>query len=258
MKNLTGLKILFKASEWLIILGLLVTSGFFVKDVWKKYQLKDTSIKVSTKELNRMKDRPTITICFDPNAKPLTLEDYGTNMLEFMTSRAKEPNVSVPYPELYHAVVYRVGIDFNITLKLHDKKYNLLIDNEDVSDEISQIIEFETIYTLWKGLCYRITQKIKVVEDMMNTIVIHFNKAMPDKDIPKHVDLFFTSENNPYGVISLKWLDGDELGFVLKPREMYYYYTDLAIRQYKFTNKQKYTGQGSCSNKPTIECTTFG
>ena len=45
MKNLTGLKILFKASEWLIILGLLVASGFFVKDVWKKYQLKDTSIK---------------------------------------------------------------------------------------------------------------------------------------------------------------------------------------------------------------------
>ena len=101
-------------------------------------------------------------------------------------------------------------------------------------------------------------KQIKVVEDMMNNIVIHFNQSMPDKDIPKHVDLFFTSENNPYGVISLKWLDGDELGFVLKPREMYYHYTDLEIRRYKFTNKQKSMGQRSCSNKSTIECTTFG
>ena len=103
---------LFKVWEWLIMIGLLVGSGFFVKDVLIKYQSGDTRFKVSTKELNKMKDRPTITICFDPNAKPLALDDYGTNMLEFMTSRAKEPNVSVPYPELYHAVVYRVGIDF--------------------------------------------------------------------------------------------------------------------------------------------------
>ena len=143
MKISTILKILFKALEWLMILGLLVASGFFVKDVWKKYQSNDTSIKVSTKELNKMKDRPTITICFDPNAKPLALDDYGTNMLEFMTSRAKEPNVSVPYPELYHAVVYRVGIDFNITLKLHDKKYNFLIDNEVVSDEIPKSLNLK-------------------------------------------------------------------------------------------------------------------
>ena len=258
MKNLTGFEILFKALEWLIILVLLVASGFFVKDVWNKFQSKDTGIKVSTKELKNMNDRPTITICFDPNAKPSSLNQYGTTMMEFMSTSAKEPNVSVPYPELYHAVVYRIGIDFNITLKLHDKNYTFLIDNEDVPKEISEIIEFEVIYTLWKGLCYRITQKIKVVEDMMNSIVIVFNASMPDEDIPEHVDIFFTSEKNPYGVLSLKWIDGNELGFVLKPREMYYYYTDLTIRQYKFTKKQKSTGQRSCGNKSTIECTTSG
>ena len=129
---------------------------------------------------------------------------------------------------------------------------------QDVPKEISEIIEFEVIYTLWKGLCYRITQKIKVVEDMMNSIVIVFNASMPDEDIPEQVDIFFTSEKNPYGVVSLKWIDGNELGFVLKPTEMYYYYTDLTIRQYKFTKKQKSTGQRSCGNKSTIECTTSG
>ena len=249
---------LFKALEWLIMIGLLVGSGFFVKDVWIKFQSGDTSIKVSTKELKNMNDKPTITICFDPQAKPSALRQYGTTMQNFMSIRTEEPNVSVPYPEFYHAIVYRIGIDFNITLKLHDKNYTLLINNEDVPKEISEIIEFEVIYTLWKGLCYRITQKIKVVEDMMNSIVIVFNASMPDEDIPEHVDIFFTSEKNPYGVLSLKWIDGNELGFVLKPTEMYYYYTDLTIRQYKFTKKQKSTGQRSCGNKSTIECTTSG
>ena len=93
---------------------------------------------------------------------------------------------------------------------------------------------------------------------MMNSIAIDFNPSMLDEDIPHDVDVFFTSEKNSYGVISLKWTDGNELGFVLEPREKYYYYTDLTIRQYEFTNKQKATGQRSCRNKSTIECTTLG
>ena len=63
----------FKALEWLIMIGLLVASGFFVKDVWIKFQSRDTSIKVSTKELKNMNDKPTITICFDPSAKKSAL-----------------------------------------------------------------------------------------------------------------------------------------------------------------------------------------
>ena len=258
MKISTNLKILLKALEWLMILGLLVASGFFVKDVWKKYQLKDTSIKVSNEKLKTMKDRPTMTICFDPNAKPSVLDQYGTNMLEFLSMRAKEPNVSIPYTELYHAVAYKVGIDFNITLKLHENNYTLLIDNENIPEKISQIIEFEVIYTLWLGLCYRITQKIHVEEDLMNTIVIDFNESMPEEDIPEYVDVFFTSEDNPYGVISLKWIDGKELLFRLNPRKDYFYYTDLTIRQYNYAKKQKSTGQLSCTIKTAYECITFG
>ena len=249
---------LFKALEWLVMIGLLVGSVFFVKDVWIKYQSGDTSIKVSTKELRNFNDKPTITICFDPQAKPSALNQYGTNMLEFITTKAKDPNISVPYPEFYHAAVYRIGIDFNITLKLHENNYILLIDNENIPEKISQIIEFEVIYTLWLGLCYRITQKIHVEEDLMNTIVIDFNESMPEEDIPEYVDVFFTSEDNPYGVISLKWIDGKELLFRLNPRKDYFYYTDLTIRQYNYAKKQKSTGQLSCTIKTAYECITFG
>ena len=204
-----------------------------------------------------MNDKPTITICFDPNAKQSALNRFEITMPEFMSSQAKEPNVSISYPELYHSIAYRIGIDFNITLELNEKNYTLLIDNEDVPKEISQIIEFEVIYTLWQGLCYRITQKIKVQEDLMNSLMIDFDKSMPEEDLPRQVEVFFTSENNPYGVISLRWIDGDELGFVLNPKNKFYYYTDLTIHQYEYREKQKSTGQ-SCSQNSTIKCSTLG
>ena len=258
MKQLSFTEKLFKALELFILVGLLVASGFFVKDVLNKYQAKDTSIKISTKELKNLKDKPTITICFDPNAKQSALDRFEITMEEFTSSQFREPNVSISYPELYHSVAYRIGMDFNITLMLHEKDYTLLIDREDVPEEISRIIDFEVVYTLWKGLCYRLTQKIKVEEDFMNTLLIDFSNNMPDEDIPEHVEVFFTSENNLYGVISLNWIDGDELGFVLNPKKKFYYYTDLTIRQYEYTKKQKSTGHGSCSQKSIVECTTLG
>ena len=55
------------------------------------------------------------------------------------------------------------------------KKYTLLIDREDVQEEISEIIDFEVTYILWKGLCYRMTKKIK--EELMNSLMIDFNTA---------------------------------------------------------------------------------
>ena len=258
MKQISCTEKLFKALELLIMLGLLVAAVFFVKDVWNKFQAKDTSTKISTQELKNMNDRPTITICFDPNAKQSALDKFDITIEELTSSEFRDPNVSISYPELYHSIAFRIGIDFNITLELHEKRYTLLIDREDISEEISQIIDFEVIYTLWKGLCYKITQKIKVEEDLMNSLYIDGSINLPDEDIPNHVEVYFTSENNQYGVISLRWIDGDELGFVLNPKEKFYYYTDLTIHQYEYAKKQKSSGQGSCSQKSIIECTTLG
>ena len=100
MKQLSGAEKLFKALEWLIMLGLLVASVFFVRDVWNKYQDKATSIKISTKELKNMNDKPTITICFDPNAKKSALDRFNITMEEFTSINFREPNVSISYPYL--------------------------------------------------------------------------------------------------------------------------------------------------------------
>ena len=49
------IEIIFKALEFMIMLGLLVAALFFVKDVWYEYQLKDTSFKTTTSPLKSMK-----------------------------------------------------------------------------------------------------------------------------------------------------------------------------------------------------------
>ena len=87
-----------------------------------------------------MNDRPTITICFDPNAKQSVLDKLNITIEELTSSKFRDPNVSISYPELYHSIAFRIGIDFNITLELHEKRYTLLIDREDISEEISQTI----------------------------------------------------------------------------------------------------------------------
>ena len=40
----------------MIMIGLLVAGGFFVDDVWIKYQAKDTNIKISAKDLKNEKN----------------------------------------------------------------------------------------------------------------------------------------------------------------------------------------------------------
>ena len=49
------IEIIFKALEFMIMLGLLVAALFFVKDVWHEYQLRDTSFKTTTSPLKSMK-----------------------------------------------------------------------------------------------------------------------------------------------------------------------------------------------------------
>ena len=57
-----------KFMEWLTLVGLLIWAGFFVREVWQKYQSYDRSFKVFIEEKAFM-DHPTTTLCFQPFAK---------------------------------------------------------------------------------------------------------------------------------------------------------------------------------------------
>ena len=80
----------FKILEWFVLITLLIISMIYVKDVWQKYQSKDTSIKVDKKSLRFMKN-PTITLCFDPIIKPSTLKKYNFIMGKYNS----KPNTNI-------------------------------------------------------------------------------------------------------------------------------------------------------------------
>ena len=85
------IEIIFKALEFMIMLGLLVAALFFVKDVWHEYQLRDTSFKTTTSPLKSMKrdhkqnDVYVILAIFNP--LPIKFDNKSNiTRYKFMTS----------------------------------------------------------------------------------------------------------------------------------------------------------------------------
>ena len=76
--------IFFKILDWALLLGLCVTSFSFLKDVWEKYEAKDTNFKISREK--PMKG-PTIVLCLISSNKSFELDkdftlfyvDYGSH-----------------------------------------------------------------------------------------------------------------------------------------------------------------------------------
>ena len=54
---------IFKVLEWILVLGLIVCSIFFMTDVWTKYKANKTSF-TTYKEMR--KEMPTTVLCFTP------------------------------------------------------------------------------------------------------------------------------------------------------------------------------------------------
>ena len=58
-----------------------------------------------------------------------------------------------------------------------------------------------------------------------------FSDSMNNEDIPK-IKLFFTSQDNSFGIIDLNWVEGDEYSLVIDPREKLQYNIDFKTFQY--------------------------
>ena len=72
-------------------------------------------------------------------------------------------------------------------------------------DNAKEKVHLSPIYTRWNSLCYSI-QTTRMV-DVDNTMTRFILKTSDSKVLPK-VKIFFTSEDNLYGVINSNWRDG--------------------------------------------------
>ena len=242
------LQTFFKILDWLIFIGLVISAVLFVKDVIIHFQSGDISIKVSSKRMEHMAI-PTITFCFQPTVKTSVLNKYGIKLYEFVTTVV--PNLSKSWPDFYNEVSYKIGIDFYVKMTLtgHISSYrSFVIESINLTKSQLDLISFEEVYTLHSGLCYKITPKIQTTGGGYNKIELIFYDTVPDEDIPE-VELFFTSEDNAYGIIGTNWVVGDSYTMIVKSKNLLKYKVELIPMKYK-----KYPSKCNENEGANIKC----
>ena len=224
------LEILFVIVEWLAWIGLIIGVIIFVKGVFFQYSSESTSISIATKMMKEI-ENPTITFCFQPYAKYSELKSFNVSYNNFLNFEVPLKNLSMNWPEFYNRVTYKIGRDFFIFMSMNNN-YFIIIDNVNLTTPYSDYIDFEEIYTLFTGLCYKITPKIKTSGGLPTSIKLSFNESIPKYDIPK-IEMFLTSEENSYGVISSQWDAGDVFRLDIEPYKRYKYQLQLVPKKYE-------------------------
>ena len=129
---------LFKVLEWVIVGTLVLCSGWFMTDVWEKFQSKKTSY---TQYSETISEFPSIVVCMDPYVKPSGLKKYDIGVSNFAYSTL--PKLNISWDEFKEDVFYILGKDFFLYYEFADIEQN-------------EKFTVETLLTFWAGLCYKI------------------------------------------------------------------------------------------------------
>ena len=189
---------LYKVLEWILVLGLLAGSIWFMKDVWDKFRSKKSSFTVY-EEIR--KEMPTTTVCFEPYGKPSVREKYGISLQDLVFAIFPDDVNEKPWIEFSEEMQYVLGKDFHFTY--YDNDYNpITLDADGLYDigNVKGLIEIEKMQTIWSGLCTRITFKKHIPGNTLSVTIDFKNESLKVSDIPNPV-LYVTSEDNAFGII---------------------------------------------------------
>ena len=78
------------------------------------------------------------------------------------------------------------------------------INDIDGSDEVEVVKEI----TLYSGICYKLNLKANSRQGIFNAMQLWFLDSVPVDEVPE-LRIYFTSEENSNGIISLLWYYGD-------------------------------------------------
>ena len=250
----------FKVIEWIIWLGLFSAALYYVHDVYLHYHEKTTNVKTYTKQIDNITN-PTITVCFEPSVKRSSLKKHNLELKDYLAFNLPDINSDKTWQEFHdEEMSYILGTDFVISMEYNSKnnkdfglqntnmcelESELEIELENSTNtriclndtgefEDSELIKkVEKVYTLWDGLCYKITPKINATKVLHNYFKLEFNESISDDDIPNKVRVHLTSENNSYGIITSKWTEGDVFKIDIKLKDLEYYSADLTYNKYE-------------------------
>ena len=66
-----------KALKCIVLMVLMISSGWFMNDVWIKFKKKDTTFKEYEDQLTEL---PATVLCFQPMAKESVLKEYNVTL----------------------------------------------------------------------------------------------------------------------------------------------------------------------------------
>ena len=164
----------FKILGWVLYLGLFITSISFTWEVKEKFYSGTTGIEKYDEEI---KSYPTMTMCFKEG-------------------------------------IWKYGRDFNMTyatmisVKKAEDRAILRIGGNNLGTSDGKLYMKE-IYTEWEGYCYSITALRQEINS--NYITIKIWPPQNDTDVHRVLDdiaIYFTSEENSYGITKRNWMDG--------------------------------------------------
>ena len=66
-----------------------------------------------------------------------------------------------------------------------------------------------------------------------NQIRIQIDESLPFRDMPKMIEVIFTSKQNSYGIMANFWKEGKVCQFLIKPKKNTYNMVTLQLCQHK-------------------------
>ena len=196
----------FKALEWISLIVLIIGVVYFVKDVWYQFTSSATGVTIRRETVEEF-GPPTITFCFTPGAKESALKKNNVSYSQFLG--LKEIPEEVNHSQFYDDVKYKIGRDFD---------FSFVYSNSQIAITEENLI-VEEIYTFYFAMCYKVTMKFKIKPMERFTFVIDYNENLDTTDIPQKIDVYYTSEQNSYGIIPSIWSEGKVFKFSVKPKD---------------------------------------
>ena len=230
-----------KLLKYIFGLALFSYSLIFSRDVFHKYQEKLTTLKSKSEKTVKV---PTTVFCLDPSAKisvlnKLNLTQYS--LYSIFTSNLRDLNsIGMSRSDFVYEAFYKLGEDFELYYEVeHDVegvKILKLGENHVLSNHAgNHMIKVEKVLTILDGNCYKIDSSLSAEASILAKYTINFNKTISFEEIPS-VKIYFTSEENAFGIITHLWQYGNELKFILRQN-----FNNMGSIQYLKLNAKKST-----------------
>ena len=160
--------------------------------------------------LHSLETSPTTVLCFSPFVKHSVLQKYGITLMDLMHIDQSDAYPKETYTEFIKEAYYKINDDFTMEYSIGKAHLTLNVGSNIVElvDGQQITIVVEELLTLDYGICYKINGQA----DGYVAIILNKNLVaqLHSGTIPY---IYITSEDNAYGILDTKWVNGYRLKF---------------------------------------------